>query len=472
MKDIDEILNKMGENTSEIKDTDMSQNEMDRIYQSTIKKIDKEKLVYLNKSKNDSNRLPKNVIKKLLVASIAATLVTGTVAFGAMHWNDKFVRFFGLSGVEDQHQAASMEVNKSDEDNDVTVSTEQVIGDNQGFYLLLKVKGANQDNALADSFKNVDVKIEDADTYQVSDLECMGIDNGVASYILNVTTPEQLIGKNITLTLKDYGYDGEDKYVTVNKGTWKLSWKLDYEVNTTKYSVNQKINIYGGTANFDSVVLSPLSVMVKYSDTKGCQEIMKNGEDPNDKLIVNFMDGSAVNSDYDKELVYGDNEITIYMNKIVNPDEIESVSFAGITVPITKNPNPIEYVHKDVSDMGYTIDMQKDLNEITRTKEEDYYDKGLKAKGKEMVYTGTIDGAKMDMFHIIMLKDDISEDELAKKASELTYLGYKNGYVYAILYGEVIPEKQEKKFIKILNKDVANIKSRITIYGVKNYKAD
>jgi hypothetical protein len=49
----------------------------------------------------------------------------------------------------------------------------------------------------------------------------------------------------------------------------------------------------------------------------------------------------------------------------------------------------------------------------------------------------------MDMFHIIMLKADISEDELAKKASELTYLGYKNGYVYAILYGEVIPEKQE-----------------------------
>ena len=72
------------------------------------------------------------------------------------HISDKFVRYFQ----EENSNVAGENLTVSAENQGITVSAEQVIGDAYGCYILFHIK---EENVSLDTFENIDVQVEGSD---------------------------------------------------------------------------------------------------------------------------------------------------------------------------------------------------------------------------------------------------------------------------------------------------------------------
>lgn len=477
MSKLDRMLEGMKDYEPDKKGVDevMDEAEKERLLKNVMKKIETEK-VNIEKEDKIMNRkgrkIRNNMAKAAAVAGIV--LVTGSVGVvGAtmFHLSDKFSSYFGQEEPKDAHIEDNLrKVDAKAVNKGVTVEVDQVLGDDYGFYALFNVKGVkNPERIIEANFRNYEVNIEGLNEETPLSYNLIKVyddKDDEFSFMLKVNS-QNLTGKEISLTLKDFG-EGESfedkEFNPVVKGNWKLNWKLSYKNNAKEIKVNKGIDIYGGKYNWDSIKISPLSVAVSTTMVK--QGIVHASDDPsvdlNDEFYVDFADGTRLNKEYmDDDDIYMDGtDVLMTFHSIKNYDDIVSVTYAGVTIPI--NPEKQQPKKLYVNDkMKFSLQMSPELYDVVKvSKVKAYKDDYLKASGQSVSFVGEKDGAKMTFFSIERLKGMISPDKIEE--CNKTYLTYKDGYTYIMEYGEIVSEEQ-MVFADILNNQVAGIKHFLDI---------
>lgn len=403
---------------------------------------------------------------KAAVAVIGVLLAGSTITAGAraIYLNSHLADYFRVTAPTNKENADKLRnttkdmvqnVNTTATSNGVTLTIKQVIGDDFGCYLLMTVSGIKneEDNLLSTpAFKNLDITISNKKNLQISDLKCMGLENGIYNYILKIGC-ENLDGSNITIKAKDFGYN-EQKFIPVAKGNWTLQWNLSYKGKTKEYAVNKDINVYGGKAVWDTLSITPLSASISLTmKTKNKVEMSENLA--NDALYVDFANGKRLNTKYmDTEDVYDDaTKISMSFPTITDIDDIVSVTFAGVTYPIhpEKAVKKTTYTNKK---MNFSLQLSDELKQaIMNPKTENYKDTNFGANGQRVNFIGKKGNTKMTLFTIFRIKGMWSPEEAENKNPMATYIAYRNGYTYFIQYGEIVDEAQNKAFANLLNKE-------------------
>lgn len=345
---IDHLLGKTKE--PEIgKEEEMTPDEKKRILQLALNKIDT--LPNTNKNTLSRNKLAifkKKLTKSLTAAGIVLALLTGTYASASIfHLNDKFAEFF--HGQERDLNKQQIYIRNTSElsqtNKQVTLSIDQILGDDYSFYILYHLEGLSKKD-ITPVIKNADISLNITD-YQVDDPIFEKEEDGKFYFIQTVRTDENMSGKEIKFHINKIGYyenqsktrntakaSKKEKFIPLTDASFQLSWKLNYKISTKQIPVQKKINIYGGTAILDKISISPLSVTVHLTNIN-CK---KEWKQPNDQLLVK-MKNKTVYDSYDTSLVdtYNDFDvITVSFHKFISYDDIESITFAKETISLTK----------------------------------------------------------------------------------------------------------------------------------------
>ncbi|WP_167958267.1 DUF4179 domain-containing protein [Anaerosporobacter faecicola] len=469
MDNLDKNLDGIGEESKLLNNSPLSEEQQRKIFDKTMQKIH---AAEQNSENNRNSRGNRSVMRNkkvyLLVALVACLGISVVICAATFGWNNKLARYFGSEEDQDAQQKATViNLDQADTQNGITVSTVQLIGDQNGFSILLRITTDAVYGGMA-QFEEIEATIEGANEYTVSNLNPVGCEEEGDYYVLNVRTPEEIQGKKIHLQLKNYGYLDLDteEFTTKTEGVWNLEWTLAKVNSATTYEVNKEINLYGGTAIFDSVSISPISVTVEYSHCKNFQIYMTDGALANDQILVKFLDGTVVNSNYTDscDFVYDKNKIGIYLKKIISMKDVESITFAGVTVPINKNPNPLEIVDVTSKEMNIKIGIPKQLYEVCEEPVyREYQDEDFDADAKSLMFIGKKDGVEMPLFTIIAIHAEYTKKEVGRRNPMVEYLDNSDGWIYVISYGEIQSQEQLDAFTDLLNQYVENIKQRVEI---------
>ncbi|MDD6038936.1 MAG: DUF4179 domain-containing protein [bacterium] len=456
----------------------METEEKERLLGSIMDKIEREKA---SEKKGDGrdvkNRNRKGFKKKSrltkIAAAIAVVFITGNVVVvGAtmLHLNEKFLSYFRQEEVNDVELENNYTiVDVEAENKGVTIQVDQVLGDDHGFYALFQVKGVkNPERILEPGFRDYEVNIKelgDEIPISYSVIKLYDDKEDEFSFMLKVNS-QNLTGKEICFTLKEFGDVSGDEFRKIVEGQWKLTWKLAYQNNAGKIDVNKNIDLYGGKYNWDSISISPLSISV--STTMLEQGIIHQSDDEsvdlNDEFYVDFADGTRLNKEYvdDDDIYIDGSDISMNFHSIRKYDDIVSVTFAGVTIPI----HPDKQQHKKTylnNEMKFSLQMSDELSDMVTVSEvKSYKDEGLKTNAQYVSFVGKKDDAEMTLFSIYRFRGVISPDELEEAAPFMTYLTSRDGYTYVIEYGEIVSEEQ-MVFVDILNQEISGIKHFLNI---------
>lgn len=321
MDDFDQLLKNAKQNADYL-DTkaSLSSAEKTRILNLTLENITQE----VHSEKKGAIKMIK--MKKRLPIILAATLGFGVVSISAatlFHLKAPLAQSVNVSQNEaDSIAVAGSDIMATSTNEDVTVNATQVIGDKYGFYVLLELSSPKFTDQNI-NFDETNVEIKGVDTL-AWDFNTISYKDHTVYAVVNVRTPDNLITKDIHLTLSNLISNN-----TTTKANWDLNWKLDYSDVSKEYTVNKMIDIYGGKALFNKVYVSPLSVYITLDE----KETFDTYGDFDDSITVKMRDGSVITSNSDN--VYNDTTVIgLYLGKLTNPSDIENVTFAGLEVPI------------------------------------------------------------------------------------------------------------------------------------------
>lgn len=294
---------------------------------------DLEKQRVLNRATDKINQ--KNATRHIrfgrtaLICAVCAAFITSVAAAaGYFRLDEMFYKY--LHGSDTSVEVAGEDITAQDTSNGITVTAKQVIGDDYGFYVIFDV--AEKDNIIKRVAVNeAEVEIKGADVYQCSDIIGMQGENP-NTFMLHIMSCENLQGKEIAVRLKNTGTskikDNKSYGLALGNSEWNLNWKINYSNSAKSFDVSKPIGIYGGTALWESVSISPVSVSVKMTDLSG---IKPHCGILDDIITVTMKDGSVFSSDNseDTDILSDTDFITMSFNRIIDINKIESVSFAG-----------------------------------------------------------------------------------------------------------------------------------------------
>lgn len=319
MDNFDKMLKNAMQDPSHLeKSPSLSADEKARILQLTMNNIAEE-----IKIENKGVLKMKKFRRKLPIILAAALGVSVVSVSAATYFHMKAPLAQSLQTTPSE--AASIPIGgvdliSSDSQNDVTINALQVIGDHYGFYVLLELTSPSFTDEKID-FEDSMVTIDGIDTLYW-DFNPVSYADHTVSAVLNVRTPANVVGKTLDLCLENLKTEE-----TTLSGKWHLNWNLAYEDVSQTYSVGQMINLYGGKANFDSILISPLSVYVTLTE----EELFDTYGEANDTITVKLKDGTIITSNPDN--TYNDTTVIgLYLGKLIEPSQIESITFAGVEV--------------------------------------------------------------------------------------------------------------------------------------------
>ncbi|WP_238327557.1 DUF4179 domain-containing protein [Paenibacillus gorillae] len=287
---------------------------------------------------------------------VAVFLLFTTAAFAStLNWNELLIQHFKPS--EDQIQTMNGHVSTPEAtvtNNGVTVTIKQTIADSQNIYVLYEM-------TVPESIELNDDIVWEGNYFSLKS-EGTGLIQGGASTILrqNKHTRIGLFHKNQTvlngsntatlqfedLTLHQKIYDKNGEYIDLKriplaKGEWNLSW--DFMIDDTqsiKIEPHTPVSLHGKSKNkVTKIEISPLSIyiLVEGSD-------VLNGLAP----IVKFKDGSQLSFNYKspgKSYTYVNvpsstnaqgNHLYYVFDHIISPGDVESITIANVTIPVSK----------------------------------------------------------------------------------------------------------------------------------------
>jgi hypothetical protein len=408
---------------------------------------------------------------KAAVIILSVCLVGGSVAYAAFDLAPSLKNIFYSYNHEIKLDENTTAVGKSCKDKGVTVSVPEVVGDKYGVYILLKVKGVpNSSDYYYPGFEKAEVEIEGEKTYTCERPINEGLVDGVQDLVYHVNTQESLVGKKINLKLTNYGsYDEDmsDTYTTKIKGTWNMAWTLDYQDKSMTIPVNKTLPAFGGQVTIQEVNISPISATFVLKDETNLNKSYDSNAVEN-RIKVKFMDDSIVDSAFTELGNFSSNQrlVSINYNKAVDISEIESVSFAGLTIPVNENKNPIERRNFDVPELGFSIDMSKKLyNVISKTEKVTNKDDYFKCNVTSYSFTGKVENTELKMFSILVYDKVMTKEELEEVP--MAYIGTKNGCTYLMHFAEDGTEEQVKYFGDLINDDVVKLAPWVKLQDIK-----
>lgn len=468
MRELEETLSEIKTlQQDQIGEETMTEEQKERILKKAMQKID---MTSKEPKQGTSTVKPVSVKKTVIriwprVAAVilAAVLIPGTAAYAAhrLHWDDKIAAFFGRSQEEDAEVADNIqEVNKSAEVEGITATVTQVLGDESGFYALLRVSGISEE--LKDqiqyqpvSFRECAMDI-DGENVSISGLIDMGtdFDTGDYCYMVKVNTPD-VLHTDAKLELDDFGITSEDSFETLCEGEWTIAWTLDYGNTAISYAVDKTLDTAAGTYVWESVSVSPISATVRvHAADTGANEL----PDVKNSFYVDFADGSRLDAQYlsNADFYQQPGMAVISFDKIHQPEDVVSVTFAGETYLIDEEKLQEKVLYEN-EEMGFSLQMSQELYAITTVKTTDYHDDDFDADGRKAVFTMTKNGVSMDAFTIMEIDAAYTQEDAEVCNPMAYYLKTEAGKTYLLLYGEFLEEDQMDEFADILNRDVASI---------------
>ena len=261
-----------------------------------------------------------------LICAICVTFIASAVAAaGAFRLDEIFYKY--LQGSNTNAEVSGGNIMAQDTSKGITVTAKQVIGDDYGFYVIFDV--TEKDNtAKRNEINTAEVEIKGAEVYQCSDIIRMQGES-TDTFMLHIMSAENLQGKKIAVRLSSSGKTKNVFGFASDNANWNLNWKIDYSNSAKNFDVSKPISIYGGSALWESVSISPVSVTVRLGDLRNVKTHCGN---PNDVITVTMKDGSVFSSDSseDTDILSDTDFITMSFNRIIDISEAESISFAGV----------------------------------------------------------------------------------------------------------------------------------------------
>lgn len=483
MKDIDKMLEGLAENKDHIErgDDQLTELEMKRIYNRTMQKIEEKRGKEMRGQKKGKIHFTKKYSRLATAAAVvAAVCLAGATAVAAFGMDQNIKNFFNIQDKATEKKAEKLvsEIDQKSVSNGVEIALSQVISDDSRCYAVLKAKNL-PDTSEELKFDKTELTVsgEDGKTYDYTlDEPTMGgIDGNITTFAFMVSgvndsgNDVKLTGKKIQVQLKNVGYDKTDgTFVPVAKGNWKLDWTVQNEAKTETVSVDKNIPLLDSKALWKDIAISPLSITVHYTITKqGSTHLSaKKWEkcEKSERLVVAFTDGTRldsrfaddVNSDWGTKTELGYKSMGF--SKIVDPDEIKSVTFGNRTILLNKNVKLETRKNITSKAVNCSIAFPEKLCKILSLEEKsNVKNRDLKCAENYTIFWGKKNGAKMPMFTIHRLKGEFYQKDLDEKAPMMVYIGYRGGYTYTIEYGELQDEAQDKEFADIMNKYISNI---------------
>ena len=316
MKNIEDLLQKMPQYYAdrEGEEISLTEEEIQRIHQKTMQKIQGE-----TKAESKVVKHPSFWRKyyKPLAAAAAACIVcmAGATAFAAFGLDDSIKNFFQINDNKSQQTAEKLTTNveSSTEANGIKLDLTQTIGDQSGFYAVINASGV-KDVPYTLTFQNTDLSITGKDgansDYTVDDITSSAVDNDITKFPLLVSGVNRegadvnINGSHIVLSLQNIGYRNEhNKFVTLQEGDWKLSWDYQTNAEPERITVDKKISLMDSQGLWTDLTISPLSLTAHFKITKQGKTYFTEKEwnkyEKSDRLVVQFTDGSRIDSRYE-----------------------------------------------------------------------------------------------------------------------------------------------------------------------------
>lgn len=237
--------------------------------------------------KKKSHALPRLVV--VAVASVSAVLIAGTgvaVAMGIIRINPSLAaaQLFGKEPKTEIVNKVGRPIGVSASNNGMTVTADSIIGDDSSYAIVFSL--AKDDGSVFDikPDKNglLPLGFEDSSTDLSTGLvtvepvmhgqygasyfyDADPSDNSI-QYVVQMATDAKVTGATMDVHLKNLACMGEDAgKTTVQKGTWDLSFKMDYENTGHDLKKASKFNYNGHAAELSSGSLSPVALSLDFT---------------------------------------------------------------------------------------------------------------------------------------------------------------------------------------------------------------
>ncbi len=300
-------------------------------------------------------RWSKRGISILIAAAIGVSTLSVAVA-AAFEMSPAFQKFFGVSQESDIAllNAASGQVVASDTKGGYTVDVLGVVGDQRCVNILLELT-APEGEIVTDMYRFAASRIwldaVDSMGWYVSQIEDENPVDNKGSYVVSCTTGDNFSGEKANLILGNLvdgstaseDPDGNGELLEV--GEWNLEFTMDYRDTSKTYKVNREFPFNGEMVTLKSMSLSPLSVSFELQSKLDLENLEMSGKgnlltdesgeydvsiQMKDGTVFREFTGSGTGSEGLKSVA------TIQFAKVIDPADIISVTYRGLTIPVTK----------------------------------------------------------------------------------------------------------------------------------------
>ncbi len=293
-------------------------------------------------------------LRTMLIAAAVAACLMATTAFAAKvaGLDRRLLEFLGAGERAEALIAGAQVVDKTVKNAGSSLTVREVLGDRDNMYILLNFTAPEgtvldaYDYRFRDDYLSFDTgddwyssgytKLEDADSR----------DNSL-DLVLQVKTDGISAGGTMTLEMADLesaaGYG--EPYVPVDlPGTWKVSFPLEYtDCSRSRSGMWEAVSLYGQEAAVTEVSVSPLSVTVK-GGSETMDEVVEAaraaGVEGWFPVTLRFKDGTrfTTNREAGDSLTSLTGRSDFYTNwtfhKVIDPEQVESIEFFGVSIPM------------------------------------------------------------------------------------------------------------------------------------------
>ncbi len=239
------------------------------------------KEVYSVIEHKESRSYTKRIVS--LAAAVAVIMALSVTAFAAHSWWSPFLaEAFGVNEVQQKELLSlgvASYVGQSTENNGITMTAEQVIGDEFGCYILIRLETDNPEIFGHNATPRIEMFLDDDASKQI--LENWSwtdwtLENDSATMYIGCWTSGKS-GHVVTLTLNRLMGSSEQDYSNVWEGCASLSWNLSFNDGTTeRFRAVSDANTDAGPT-IEYICLTPVSVCVYYN-AKSVREFMTSEE--------------------------------------------------------------------------------------------------------------------------------------------------------------------------------------------------
>ncbi|MGI5957841.1 MAG: DUF4179 domain-containing protein [Massiliimalia sp.] len=369
--------------------TTLSPEEQERLIELSLKKAN---LPALSQTNSGGIHMKKQIKKRISIIAAAAAIAASSLTVGAavyFHWDERLLDYFHAdSSQAELLSGAQAQIGLTATDNGVSISVVQTVSDAYGTYILAEVTlPENMVWKEEYTFERLDVSVPDA-KYTGWSYTVLNHSQNKVSLLIEAETDCELNGKTISLNLQNISTVNQGTFTPVIEGTWQFQWTENYENLSRSYKPeNAYLNLTDSTESnasvyqIDEMVLSPLSLRIMFqgepADPTITGTIQPDGSmtlkpdsaestadsseselsdsgnqsapdffvfsiapDSGDDITIslNQKDGTQITSSQYRMATntddQGSGQIRWDFGQVIDPEQIESITVNGVTIPL------------------------------------------------------------------------------------------------------------------------------------------